>query len=294
MSDERVTISETTRALTNWAEIDLLQPTFDVDANAVQVGSIYRPYAIAKKEKRPCAIRQCHTPHFNGVIVRLGDGALCCIGQRCGEKHFPDWKRVATDFAIRKRAEIALLQFEDLKKNLALWQDRLSSYATRLNYFDAALESMEHRVHRHVIDSLYRRAEKNDATISTPAALTEEEKEFARTTGQNPRTRDIIVGVLSGLRVFRAGFQPRRIADGLRKLFRDIDSIANAHSLAFNRIAKDSADVDARFVRLETGLADSGLFFTNENLALLTKLPMAKETGLRKISIATDGTINVG
>jgi hypothetical protein len=99
--------------ITTWEDLwKIERMTKDVEVDNVKVGTIIGWYAIFAKEKRPCGIKQCHSPHFNGRIVELVDTRRCYIGINCGARYFPDWEEAQTVFAAKERVRRTQIQIE--------------------------------------------------------------------------------------------------------------------------------------------------------------------------------------
>jgi hypothetical protein len=71
----------------DWADI-LARPGFDgqLDPNAHELEAIIGSYAL--RDKIPCGLSNCRTPHGRGYLVATKDGRTTNIGKDCGRVYF--------------------------------------------------------------------------------------------------------------------------------------------------------------------------------------------------------------
>ena len=294
--------NERIRTITSWEELYCL-PNFarEVSVEAVKIGSIYCPYEIASKERKPCAITACRHKHFNGRVIKLVDGRLTNIGQVCGKKYFPadDWERENRAYKVRLKAQDRVTQIEnmeELRKRVLVDMGNLSD---RLKWSDQAMQTLAKNVSPRVVDQLFKRAERRESEITRERNMTaveiEVDRDVGRRTAAGERSRVVVesLGRFRGLSVFSAGGNPLSLKN---RILKTLDRIAILHTLderGVKAVLKESEDIGALMSRLRDALSAAEDFFTDENLAQLRLLQWARETRLRSIRISSDGTVLV-
>ncbi|MBC8752707.1 MULTISPECIES: hypothetical protein [Paraburkholderia] len=112
----------------DWADI-LARPGFDgqLDPNAHELEAIIGSYAL--RDRIPCGLSNCRTPHGRGYLVATKDGRTTNIGKDCGRLYF------GVDF------ETMLSQFT---RDIAAKEhrERLWSFSFRLDEINAAVASL--------------------------------------------------------------------------------------------------------------------------------------------------------
>lgn len=126
----------------SWAEIYSL-PGHCIDVAIPDLGCITGDYDLpAKQGARPCGLR-CHQPHRKGFIVRLKDGRLTHVGNRCGMREFPDWESQVTRYT-------KLATIKNLRETLARYQKHAKAEAGRTLFWEDQIKP-----YMDLLDQLY-------------------------------------------------------------------------------------------------------------------------------------------
>lgn len=71
----------------------------DVDPAAV---SLVKPIGVYRfRDKVPCGLKSCHTPHLKGLVALTSHGTAVNIGNICGRNHFGEQFAVLLRMAVR-------------------------------------------------------------------------------------------------------------------------------------------------------------------------------------------------
>lgn len=287
--------SERIGTITSWEDLSRVPNLVtEIDeANLKTLARIVGQYAMRDKKKRPCSIRQCHTPHFNGRIIRFNDGKLSYIGQRCGQTIFGEqWTRAVEAYDAVVARERRIEQFEQMKNDAHQVLAELELRKEKLARIDRAMDSLYRVVNPHIMRDVERRAaSENDSDITVAHRLSEDDKEFARATGQNLAGITTVIGTLHGLRIFRTGYRPVSVANSLKTACKVVLSLSDPFSSSFKSVSAQATALRRGLRKLDQCLAAGEAFLKPENLNLLTKLQLARETKLRALSISPEGTV---
>jgi hypothetical protein len=267
----------------------LSRPGFDgqLDPNAHELEAIIGSYAL--RDKIPCGLSNCRTPHVRGYLVATKDGRTTNIGKDCGRIYF------GVDF------ETMLSQFtRDIadKEN----RERLWSFSFRLDQMHASVASLRkgeagapgadwvHKKSRALIvlnsgcpAPVVRRVVQllrtgGDEVVGTREATREEiEREEARTGRkvQRPHYVEVVVGRVGHLDALRSENDLREILvvdlETNLKAFAELD-IDNLPPSQLSYWAKWSGGVELALERAGESVRMGRALLTAENLAPLATL----------------------
>ena len=267
-----------------------------ISKDEVGLGAICGKYGIRDQGKERCAIKECRTLHFAGALVILTAGGITNIGHRCGRKYFPDqWAAMEGEFGAVAKKDREATKLANAKEQARLVLERLAEFDARLKKHYALLQAFEKHVPKAIIDEVHRRAQKNAAAITVAVRLTGDELEIARTTNDPSAKAGVtekVIGELGGLAIFRSGNDPWRLAEYVvRPSCQKLLAFGGENAVVLNRLVATVSRAHNEIDQIESGLSQSEQFFSDKNLANLTKLPNARNVRFRAIGISHLGEL---
>ena len=272
----------------DWADIQA-RPDFDgqLDPNAHELEAIIGSYAL--RDKIPCGLSNCRTPHGRGYLVATKDGRTTNIGKDCGRVYF------GVDF------ETMLSQFT---RDIAAKEhrERLWSFSFRFDEINAAVASMRkggagaagadcvHKKTRPLIvlnagcpDPIVRRVVQllrtgGDEVMGVREATREEierEEAMSGRTVKRPHYIEAVVGRVEHLDALRSENDLREILivdlETNLKAFAGLD-IDNLSPSQLSHWSKWSSSVELSLERAGEAIRMGRALLTPENLAPLATL----------------------
>lgn len=101
-----------------------------------KLARIIHPYRFAEKDRLPCGISSCRTPHLRGYLVESSDGLETNIGMICGAKHLgADFEQERSRYRAWERRQRSLQVIEEFQNLAREHGDRLEQALQRATRF---------------------------------------------------------------------------------------------------------------------------------------------------------------
>ena len=256
--------------------------TADVDPRSV---TLKKPIGVYRfRDKIPCGLKSCHTPHFKGLVVQTSEGTAVNIGNICGRKHFGEHFGVLLQMAVRfDQRKFHIAKVRELKAVAGRHKEHMAdlmdapmgaAWCTRARRrFEAAVPS-------DAIQAVRDLARRGDPAVYEEIRLRGEDAEIARMFGvrssqggaSREQVRRRFKGNLKGLEMWAE--DPGRL---LYELQRELDEFLtldpiNCKAKALRTAADLAVAFEGRLKRIEEQLEAAPRFFGPENLVLLRYL----------------------
>lgn len=285
-----MTSSWTIRKVGSWSELEGL-PGFRQEPVSVALmvaGELVQDYDMPiAGGMKPCGIVSCSTPHRKGYIVRLADGTVSHIGNKCGKRWFDaDWSQQLSRYRERRNAAARTLALQDAREHalsVARQPLRISETALRAALsMKAAYDALPSALR----DSLQARASGGDTTLLAhrPPNLREigEAKEKKK-----PIPVSVLhpVGKLKGLAALRPSNHPDAIMARLASKAQALELQSTRTDVRAEDLRESARSLEASRGDFEVTLRQWAAFFEPDNLAQLVHLRVVQEMGVGAVRV---------
>lgn len=255
----------------------------DIDPARV---TLVKPIGVYRfREKIPCGLKNCHTPHLKGLVVLTSEGTAVNIGNICGRNHFGDQFAVLMQMAVRfEQRRFHISKVRELKSVAARYQaemDALMNSEMGAAWCNRALRRLSDVLPSEALDALKDMARRGESSVYEETTIKGEEAWLTRQLGarssqgltSSETVRRDYKGQLGGLVVWSE--DPGRSLYLLQQELNDflkIDPI-NCRSKELRRAADFAATIASRIMRVKEQLTAGLRFFTPETFSRLKYLP---------------------
>ena len=272
---------------------ELYRPEVDTDRS--QLEGVIEPYILPDNgSKIRCSINSCHTPHFNGFLVRISDGYETNIGKDCGKKHFPEFVSHFNAASKRKRTRMSKERLNEVIANASEIQTRIQNLIDQEcggSWLHRGLKNFTAHYPNDVVQRLRKMAQRGEnAVIQSRRRSDEEIDDLLDANPGNRRDQwlyeSATVGTLRGLKIFTSPIRQTLVVD-LKQTLDEVISAdkATLTSRKLNEFVRWRNDMDQRFELVEQLIQAGQRFFQLENLALLKKLELSDASRQRMDSL---------
>lgn len=292
---------------TNWAEVFAITGSrVDVPIELIERGQRAWEYTFGSKDMRGCGRKSCPQEHGWGWIVALPGGGFTNIGHDCADRYANKdlWQASLKVYRARLNREArhqAIAAAREAAQQVFFYLER-SDTLTEAN---ALYESFVEVAPGPLLNEIIKRADRGETRVEVEHYFTESEREIRRAQldGDRPEGAPSVrvphmelrtLGDLVGLRAFKGGRSPKeigirvgRLAESLLRRDPSEDDVDGRKALDEDRSALQ--DLQRSLVTMVT---ESMRFFSEANLKLLVRLPLAKRLGIRGLSVR-DGRVHI-
>lgn len=230
------------------------------------------------KDKVPCGLTSCHTPHNKGYLAITETGIETNIGSHCGKTYFEaDFDALRKTFEQRREINSRNQRLNEFLASASSLRQRVQEIWQRPTGGKWLHESLKEflRVYPERIKREVRsRAFRGPVVVHARRRATARERQVAEEVDGNPNLKivSVAVGQLRGLDAFMHDVQELLKTDvlGLIQELEECDPSIGASKR--NEFVRRVADVEAKFETAEAAVAAGRKFFQPENLRLLQLL----------------------
>lgn len=283
----------------SWADIFAITGDLhDVSIQEIELGRVDWEYDFTASNMRHCGRSGCKQVHGHGWVVALRGGRYVHVGNDCARKYANAslWDAKITVYKARVQTEAqaeALILAREKAQSILWWLDNFIELSAAAKLF----RSFQRVASGPLIADLKRRAEKGDFEVRHEVRLSAAEVQrrrdgssFVRPDGSTytphvPVTEFIRLGVLRGVGCFQ-----KDVTDLARSL--EIDAmflLRSAHGAMekqeLDRVRSVMNRIGNSQRMVERAISDISMFFTETNLAVLLKSPVARSQGIIGIDV---------
>lgn len=274
--------------------------TSNVSDDELVKGRIDREYHF--KERGPCGRAGCKTLHGWGCVWAIPGRRYVAIGHDCRDHLSAEIEEKYSEFAARQRAEAKARSYADLLETAKAkqeWHRDLEGTAKR---WSSLRTSFQREFQGAIVSEIEQRAAKLNTRVELQRSVSRRamEAERVRVVGGRVDVVDanvrvskfeiVHLGDLRGLSIFVPLQDPLSAWHSLRLLINAVLAVqvevANADLDKW--LTKATRDFGPKSNDLTASLAAAEAFFTDANLALITKTLSARNQGLERISVIDD------
>ncbi|WP_155401766.1 hypothetical protein [Chromobacterium violaceum] len=266
--------------------------TKNIDPAQVELDTIIAVYDLPNEIA--CQKKTCHQPHNNGCVVKLSDGNVTNIGNKCGKKLYSEkftLQKLQADRYIKRMNVVRLLTAK--KQNDQSIKDTLTSTHTSAKTVTDLIKQLEVYFGSKLVNKIRSKALKQEYDVYTFTQLTEKEIEIRRETGNASKRvlneERIKVGTLAYIDFFAKDVRSMyfdKIYPAYTELLQaDIDSMPTP---ALNKLQRKISDAE-RASREIPDIETEALSFSQhrKNFELLNFI--ADELPFEEASLAKSG-----
>lgn len=274
--------------ITSWNDIvGRAKYTPEIDPKITKVEEIIAAYVL-KDEGVRCGLKDCHSPHAKGFLVRTSDDKEANIGWICGSKYF------GADFNTLRNQYLRADRIRTHKRKLNEVLAQQEHYFARIAEFKKAehgadwlywsLQRFKSTYPKPIVVELEERARRDADVVEVTRERTKQEIDLAQAASPSANRESLryetqVVGRLRGLYVFEHNIRDVLVVELENKLNEliglDRDKATPRQLQEFYNWATSIEDL---FADAELLISEGRVFFLRENLDLIRYFPMNNET----------------
>jgi len=268
----------------SWQDVESI-PGYvrDIDPLSIQLDAVVGKYR--EPELRICGFSNCHTKHFRGYLVTTKDGRITNIGVDCGRKHFGvDFENMSRqldrDWLNQERRESIFSALGKLDAWKSACDDLMNGKrgASWLSKQHREMQDFKTGLPRSILRSIQEMMRTGRTVLYKERAATEQEKAFAKETGQRmPNIVQEEVGTLKGLSGLAKMEEllPKDLIPNLDAIAEiDVDA-ATEGDLQF--WSKWCGEVDVKVEQAKSIIDSAQIFFHEDNISKLAEISSTKD-----------------